>query len=222
MGNVIQPYIVLLFLLFNGLTYAQVSYNDDIQPIFNENCTSCHGGLSGVTLSSYDAVMNGVGDQYNKNIVIPGEPDESPIVDKISPNPTVGDRMPQGGPFLDDEEINRIRQWITEGALETPATHVADNGEVPDHFELLGNYPNPFNPSTNIRFQLPRPASWSVTVYTISGQYVTEESGWSQAGEVTVTVNLDSKSSGMYHYVVELRSEERTRGRLTGMMTLVK
>jgi len=219
----IQLSIALSCLFITGTAKAQVVYNDDIQPIFNSNCIACHGGTSGVTLSSYQAVMNSVGHQFNQNIVVPGSADDSPIVEKIEPNPSIGARMPEGGPFLSENEINLIRQWIDEGALETPATDAADAGSThPDRFQLLGNYPNPFNPATNVRFELPQPASWSVTIYNTSGQYITEESGWSQAGEVSVSVNLESNSSGMYLYVVEMRANESVSGRLAGNMLLIK
>lgn len=223
MNNLLPAaFIMMIMLIFPRTAFAQVVYNDDIQPIFNARCIACHGGTSGVTLSSYAAVMSSVGDQYGRTIVEPGEPDQSPIVDKIGPNPTHGDRMPQGGPYLSDAQINLIRQWIAEGALETPATNLAENGGLPGRFELLGNYPNPFNPATNIRFTLPAPAGWNITVYSASGRFVLSESGRSQGGVITVPVNLASVSSGMYFYVVEMLAVGPARERLTGNMLLVK
>lgn len=220
------PTIVMLILIFAPGAKSQISYQDDIHPIFDEKCMGCHrgdSGDSGVNLSSYESVMSSVGEKYNKNIVIPGEPDESPIVDQIEPDPSYGFRMPLSGPpYLSNDEINRIRQWIAEGALEEPATPVTHESGIPGHFELLGNYPNPFNPETNIRFQLPRPANWSVTIYTTSGQFVSEESGWSQPGEVSVPVNIESRSSGLYIYVVEMWDNESTRARLSRNMLFIK
>ena len=43
---------------------------------------------------------------------------------------------------------------------------------APWKFRLLGNYPNPFNPSTTIRFTLDKPATVSVTVYNSLGECV--------------------------------------------------
>jgi hypothetical protein len=43
---------------------------------------------------------------------------------------------------------------------------------VPDNFELHSNFPNPFNPSTTIRFGLPSPSNVSLKVYNIQGQEV--------------------------------------------------
>jgi len=94
---------------------SEISYSNDIQIIFNARCTSCHGGTSGVTLTSYNTTMNSIGNAYGSNIVIAGEPDQSPLVNKIEPNPQFGSRMPTGG-TLTNEEISLIRAWIEAGA----------------------------------------------------------------------------------------------------------
>lgn len=105
-----------------GDTYdpPEISYSDDIQPIFTSSCggSGCHinSSTNGVNLSSYSSVMNSVGSVYGTNIVIPGEPDESPLIDKIEANPDKGNRMPNGGPYLTADEINKIRAWIEGGA----------------------------------------------------------------------------------------------------------
>ncbi|MDR8391019.1 hypothetical protein NC796_07715 [Aliifodinibius sp. S!AR15-10] len=93
----------------------------NVQEIFNSSCATsgCHDAATaqnGVDLSSYNAAVNSNGDQCGE-IIVANEPDNSPIVDKIEPNPDCGTaRMPQGGPYLSDEEINLIRDWISEGA----------------------------------------------------------------------------------------------------------
>jgi len=46
-----------------------------------------------------------------------------------------------------------------------------ENADVPAAFTLEPNYPNPFNPATNIRFTLPETADVSLTVYDITGRW---------------------------------------------------
>lgn len=98
----------------------EISYSEDIQPIFNQSCggSGCHinASTNGVNLSSYSAVMNSVGTDYGTEIVVPGSPDESPLVDKIEPNPDIPPRMPLTGGLLSATEINKIRAWIESGA----------------------------------------------------------------------------------------------------------
>ena len=50
------------------------------------------------------------------NRVEPGDPDNSYLIDKLEGTQAVGSQMPQGGPFLDQETIDMIRQWISDGA----------------------------------------------------------------------------------------------------------
>lgn len=101
---------------------TDVSYSEDIQPIFNSSCggANCHidEQTSGVELTTYNDVMNSVGDQYGESIVDAGNPGSSPLVDKITPNPTHGDQMPLGGDPLSDDQVDLIRGWINEGAKD--------------------------------------------------------------------------------------------------------
>jgi len=100
---------------------GDVSFMADIQPIFNGTCggAGCHleTSQSGVNLSSYDQLMNSIGHQYQQEIVHPGEPESSPLVDKIEPAPQHGVRMPFARDPLSDRQIQEIRVWIEEGAM---------------------------------------------------------------------------------------------------------
>ncbi|SMO40813.1 c-type cytochrome domain-containing protein [Fodinibius sediminis] len=102
----------------NGTNGSDEPTFANVQQILTENCGNCHIGnrTSGVRLDSYENVMGSVGDQYGGPIVIEGEPDNSPLVDKIESDPSQGARMPQGGPSLSTQEITLIRNWIEEGA----------------------------------------------------------------------------------------------------------
>jgi hypothetical protein len=48
--------------------------------------------------------------------VAPGDPANSYLYRKITGAGITGDRMPQGGPFLTDAQINLVRDWIRRGA----------------------------------------------------------------------------------------------------------
>lgn len=43
---------------------------------------------------------------------------------------------------------------------------------IPDEVTLLDNYPNPFNPSTTLKFGLPEDSNISLTIYSVSGQKI--------------------------------------------------
>ncbi|GAB5410081.1 MAG: hypothetical protein BalsKO_24460 [Balneolaceae bacterium] len=213
-------YLIFTLLLISTTAFAQVDYASQIQPIFNASCTSCHGTNGGVTLTSFEALMGSTGNAYGSNLVVAGDPDASGLVDKIEPNPTSGSRMPIGGTLL-QSEIDLIRQWITEGA-----NAVATNNEVesitPESFKLLGNYPNPFNPSTQIQFDVPVATQYTISVYTIHGQLIAEQVGNVAAGRAQVPMNLAGNPTGIYLYKVTALTNTGAQLIGTGRMTLIK
>ncbi|MEW6701085.1 MAG: T9SS type A sorting domain-containing protein [Bacteroidota bacterium] len=52
-----------------------------------------------------------------------------------------------------------------------PITNVAEV-YLPTHYRLLNNYPNPFNPSTKIVFEIPQSENVSLVIYNIAGQLI--------------------------------------------------
>jgi len=96
---------------------AAIDFVRDIQPIFQEHCTSCHGAdrqRSGYRLDSKDLAFDG-GDYHAPNIV-PGQPDKSSLFRLVAGlDPDL--RMPAEGPPLAAHQIETIRSWIDQGAL---------------------------------------------------------------------------------------------------------
>ncbi len=73
---------------------------------------------------------------------------------------------------------------------------------LPESFKLKGNYPNPFNPTTKISFQLPEKADVTLQVYSILGQLVqTLHKGLMPAGNhEEIFFNARDLASGVYFY----------------------
>ncbi len=72
---------------------------------------------------------------------------------------------------------------------------------APDKYMLSDNYPNPFNPSTTIRFALPADGRVSLVVFDLLGRELeTLADGRFTAGEYAVTWNTQGLSSGVYFY----------------------
>ena len=214
-------YFTFMFVLIAAPAFAQVDYASQIQPIFNANCTSCHGVSSGLTLSSYGALIGSTGNQYGSDIIVAGDPDASGLVDKIEASPQFGSRMPQGRNPLSDEEIQLIRTWISEGANEV-ATDIENEEIIPAEFKVYGNFPNPFNPGTLIRFSTPVAVNYTIAVYSVHGQLVAEYAGFSPGGNAAATVDLRSQPTGIYLYRVIARFDNQVKVLGSGRMTLIK
>ncbi len=92
------------------------------------------------------------------------------------------------------------------------------NEYLPREIELLPNYPNPFNPSTNVSFRLPERSYLEIEVFTILGQRVaTLASQEFEAGSHTLQWNASRYASGVY--LLRLKSEAHVQ---TIKMTLIK
>ena len=104
-----------------------LSHAVDIQPIWDLQCVGCHSGPgpSGGMDLAYDAYPNIVdvpsNDIGTMDRIEPFDPGNSYIWHKINGTQIQvggqGTQMPQGGPFLSQTELDRIEQWILQGAL---------------------------------------------------------------------------------------------------------
>jgi len=96
----------------NGSTCSNISYAETIEPLLS-SCTGCHGSSGGLSLSTYTNLMTG---GNSGAVVTPGDGSGSRLIKKLRGTAS-GDRMPQGGVFWNDTDINLIETWIDEGAL---------------------------------------------------------------------------------------------------------
>ena len=138
----------LYIFLLVGVCLGQVDYTAQIQPIFDNNCTSCHvnGGTysGGLDLSSY---------------------------------------------------------------AET----------LPNIYSLLQNHPNPFNPITSLRYDLPSDGLVNITIYDMMGRIVkTLVNGSQTAGFKSVQWNATNDrnepvSAGLYLYTIQAGEFRQTK-----------
>jgi hypothetical protein len=93
--------------------------------IFTPSCAlgGCHdaaGQQQGLVLSAGSAYAMTVGSRSTElpslDRVAPGAPDASYLYRKVAGVSITGERMPYGGPYLADAQMNLIRNWILRGA----------------------------------------------------------------------------------------------------------
>jgi parallel beta-helix repeat protein len=78
-------------------------------------------------------------------------------------------------------------------------------GNIPHEFKLFPNYPNPFNPSTNISFRIAEIGFVSLKIYDIIGNEVaTLVNEEKLPGEYRVLFNASGLSSGIYFYKLRI------------------
>ena len=80
------------------------------------------------------------------------------------------------------------------------AVHGQDGG-IPVKFVLHANYPNPFNPATKIRYELPRQVNVTLKVFNLLGQEIaTLVNEVRSVGKHEVEFHGENLSSGVYFY----------------------
>jgi hypothetical protein len=80
------------------------------------------------------------------------------------------------------------------------AVNLREVSTLPTEFILSQNFPNPFNPETEIQLSLPEACDWSIEIFNIRGQRVESFTGRSEAGVVKVRFRADNLATGMYFY----------------------
>ena len=92
-----------------------------------------------------------------------------------------------------------------------------ENKSIPTKFALHENYPNPFNPTTTLRFDLPEASNITLTIFNMLGQKIrTYDMQSATAGYHTLKWNAtndygDPVGAGVYLYQLQSKDFVKTR-----------
>jgi len=136
-----------------------------------------------------------------------GETGELAVVD-YAIEPSFSDELPAYGIYRYAVSATDFagNESVRSGEETYTILSVVDGIELPDKYALGANYPNPFNPSTTITYQLPEAGHVTLQVYDLTGKVVnTLVSDYRPAGYHKVVWNgRDSKATpvatGVYFY----------------------
>jgi len=94
--------------------------------------------------------------------------------------------------------------WVVLGPVN-PETGVDDNIQIPTSINLFDNYPNPFNPSTTIKYSINVNADVTLSVFNVLGEVVSEVKKTNvPAGYDEFNFNARGLSSGVYFYQLKI------------------
>ena len=122
--------------------------------------------------------------------------------------------------ILSEDHFDFEKLTVSDGGTEVQNWRCRGEGfepmDEPDEilnsqFSILNCFPNPFNPSTTISFQLPDAGSVKITVFDVTGRAVGAQNfapmqQWYPAGTHKVTFNGSDLSSGVYFVRMVLQS----------------
>lgn len=112
-----------------------------------------------------------------------------------------------------------VYTYSTEwNGVDPVGTSISDPTSLPNGFVLESNYPNPFNPTTNIRFALANSDQVTVKVYDMLGREIAVLLNETMStGSHVVPFNAGNLGSGIYLYTVKAGAFTQT-----GKMILAK
>ena len=122
-GGVILMTLVIIFdtpILTFGDEPTKVDFNRQVRPILAEKCFACHGPdaearKAELRLDLRDTALTPA--ESGKAAIVPGKPDESPLIRKISNRQSARVMPPRKtGKTVSDTEIAILRDWIAQGA----------------------------------------------------------------------------------------------------------
>ncbi len=112
-----------------------VGFHKDILPILRANCFGCHQGSlkqGGYLMTDFVSMLKG--GESGSAAVVPGKPDDSHLIEEITPIDGKAE-MPRKAPPLKDDEIKLIRRWIEQGAKDdSPAVGPVYSAEHPPQY----------------------------------------------------------------------------------------
>ena len=112
---------------------------------------------------------------------------------------------------------NQVEYWVQGFELEVSLL-IADNiDRYPENFLLHNAYPNPFNPATTLRYDLPEDMMVHITVYDMMGRVVNNlVRSMQNAGYKSIQWNATNNegspvSAGLYIYTIEAENFKQTK-----------
>lgn len=196
--------------------------------VFLALATRDRGWWDNTNLSAY--TFNGTSFTNTANIVVGGE-DNSAIKVEVGPDGTIflangtdGLRAYNydGGSFTNTAHLDDIVPiddiavssdetifLVSDGGLyayaytKNPTSIDVRASKLPTQFELMQNFPNPFNPTTTIEFSLPQSSFVTLKVYNLLGKEVaTVLKAHKPVGQHTVSFDASGLASGLYYYTL--------------------
>ena len=103
----------------------------------------------------------------------------------------------------------KVRSYINDYFISPPKDEEDKNIIALTETKLFANYPNPFNPSTVIKYQIGVASQVSLKVYDIMGREVTTlVNSFQDKGSYDVTFNANGLSSGIYFYKLSANGQQ--------------
>ena len=199
-----------------SITDESAELEDRARSYLDANCAGCHrpgGGTRSaidlrlqVDLDDAGLIDGNVVEDFGiegAKIIVEGEPEKSILYLRIAALNSGMAMPPLAKSKLDTTAVSLVYDWIY--AMVSRVDVEDPEITLPAKATLHNSYPNPFQTTTNISFELPREGHVNVSLFDIQGRRVrvlVDE--YRTAGSHAVTLNADNLSAGTYLYQLEV------------------
>lgn len=173
---------------------AKAMYTRDSTQVGGMQCFLMH--TSWQWISQWYTLKDLKGDAWNKvELIIPENVKNSSIQAIGATIKPIGVNAGENSVYIDDIFFE------IPTAVKEPDAKLA---LLPEEFKLFPNYPNPFNPETKIRYNIPQNTRVNINVYNLAGHQVKNlVNGNKDAGSYEVIFDGHDLASGVYFYSLE-------------------
>ena len=207
-----------LLLLTIGIILLMIPLNIS-RPSFNGNDPGCGGGGCH---TFQDGIVSATATNLEVQITVSGTSNDV-AGELVDANGTVVDfnngtssnpftlTAPGPGNYVVNAGYPGPLRWDS-ASVSITVTDIGDDASNPTMFKLFDNYPNPFNPSTTVRYSIPEASFTSIKIYDALGNEVSSlVNETKQAGTYEVEFNASDLSSGIYYYTLQAGSFSETK-----------
>lgn len=213
-----MKYTLVLFtigiiLLIIPMNISQPSFNGTNPGCDGSGCHDLEDGHVSVEVTGFDVAISVSGTTSS----VAGElVDETGTVVDVN-NSTSNNPFTLTAPGPGTYRVNagfknpNPRRWDSV-MVDIGVTNVSENPISPNTFKLYDNFPNPFNPSTTIKYSLPEASFTAIKIYDVVGNEIaTLVNEIKSAGTHQIVFNAESLSSGIYYYTIQSGSNSESK-----------
>ncbi len=112
------------------------------------------------------------------------------------------EKLETGDSYLNPDNSWNLYGWDGDAPI----------AELPDKYDLLPPYPNPFNPQTTLNYTLPQNGEVQLVIYDVQGREVIRlVDGWQTAGVYEVKFDASHTASGIYFAMLRVSGKQFTQ-----------
>ncbi len=208
----ITLFSVLITILFTSLYFSEPSFNGTTPGCDGSGCHTLQSGIVSAVANGLDVeiTVSGTSSSVGGELVTV----EGMVVavnNSTSNNPFTLTAPSEGVYTVNAGYKDPNRDWGSTSVVVS-TTGIGGSTDPITTYKLYSNYPNPFNPSTKIKYLVAEKTFVSLKIYDAAGSEVSSIINQVQAaGEYEFEFNAANLTSGVYFYKLQAGSFVKTK-----------